>query len=254
MIIKLNSRDHLIHKSTSILEVSRSYLLTKSRSQSRSRYNKRMNHQVTDFRGVDLEELFENDYFVFTTPIKDYAVTVAFSGVFQELKDVVRMTAGDPNKITLQMVIKALSRAYDSADDVRVNCTCPDYFYRYSYVASRGGYKFGEPQNIPARITNPNNDIGATCKHLDLLLSNKRWLTKAASVINSFIKAYPAKASAYLYDTYSAPDYEDDDEDIIDLSVAPEETDGDVPVADNDEIIELDTDRIDQDQEDEEDG
>lgn len=222
MIIKLNSRE-----SHSLLEVSRKELVTKSRLQSKTRFSKRLNYQVPNFRGVDLEQLFENDYFVFKTPIKDYVCTIAFPGVFTSLKQTIRSTAGDPSKINLQMVIKALRIAFDATDDVKVDCTCPDFYYRYSYVATQNGYKYGEPQTIPADQTNPDDDIGSTCKHLDLLLSNKRWLTKAASVVNSFIKAYPEKSAEYLYDTYSAPDVDNDevvddinDEDDIEINSA----------------------------------
>lgn len=188
-----------VHKSH-LLEVSRKDLVTKSRVQSKKRYNKRLNYQVSNFRGVDLKQMFENDYFVFKTPIKDYVCVVAFPGVFTQLRQVVKETHGDVKKINLQMVIKALRRAFDATDDVKVDCTCADWRYRYAYWASRNGYKYGQLETRPSDITNPDDAIGSTCKHLNLLLSNKRWLTKAASVVNSFIKAYPDKAALYLYD------------------------------------------------------
>ena len=194
-----------------LFEVGRGDLLRKSRYQSKTRYNKRLNYQVSNFRGVDLKQLFDNDYFVFTTPIGDYMCTIAFPDVFTTLKEVLsQSTHGDIKKVNLQMVIRALSKEYDNADDLKVNCTCPDFYYRFSYVATIGDYKYGEPQTIPAKITNPDNDLGAVCKHLDLLLSNKRWLTKAASAVNAFIKAYPDKASVYLFD--KEPEVEDDSE------------------------------------------
>ena len=188
-----------IHKSH-LLEVSRKDLVAKSRIQSKKRYQKRLNYQVSNFRGVDLKQMFENDYFVFKTPIKDYVCVIAFPGVFTQIRKVVKETHGDVRKVNLQMVIKALKRAFDATDDVKVDCTCADWRYRYAYWASQNKYKFGEPETRPSDITNPDDAIGATCKHLNLLLSNKRWLTKAASVVNSFIKAYPDKAALYLYD------------------------------------------------------
>lgn len=210
MILNLKSNSDLLP----LIEVSRRELVTKQRQQAKQRFNKRLRYQVSNFRGVDLEQMFENDYFVFTTPIKDYECTIAFPGVFSSLKNVVRSTGGDPDRINLQMVIRALRQAFDATDDVKVRCTCADFYYRYSYQATQNGYLYGEPQNIPAPITNPNDDIGSVCKHLSLLLSNKNWLVKAASVVNSFIKTYPEKAANYLYDTYSAPDVEiEDDED-----------------------------------------
>ena len=96
----------------------------------------------------------------------------------------------------------------------------------FAYWATENGYKYGEPETRPSDITNPDDALGATCKHLDLLLSNKRWLTKAASVVNAFIKAYPDKAANYLYDTYSAPDAEEDE-------VKDDETQKDTPEDDS---------------------
>lgn len=217
MVLKLNNS-----MSHSLLEVSRKDLVLKTRTQSKTRFRKRLNYQVSNFRGVDLQQLFENDYFVFNTPIKDYVCTIAFPGVFSSLKNVIKSTNGDPRRINLQMVIKALRIAFDATDDVKVNCTCPDFYYRYSYVATQNGYKYGPPQEIPAPITNPDDNIGSTCKHLSLLLSNKRWLTKAASVVNAFIKAYPDKAALYLYDEDEILSTEDSEE-----VVSPEDSEQD---------------------------
>ena len=217
MILELNiSKLNESH----LFEVSRKDLVAKSRRQDRSRYQKRLNYQVSNFRGVDLKELFENDYFVFNTPIKDYVCTIAFPGVFTALKKVVKTTNGSPDRINLQMVIRALRIAFDATDDVKVNCTCGDWVYRFAYWATQNGYKYGPPEDRPSNITNPDDALGATCKHLDLLLSNKRWLTKAASVVNSFIKAYPDKAARYLYD--DIPDEDTKEEE-------PEETQEEVP-------------------------
>lgn len=203
-------------------EASRKDLVTKSRLQSKTRYKKRLSYQVSNFRGVDLKEMFENDYFVFKTPIKDYTCVIAFPGVFTQLRQVVKETHGDPSKINLQMVIKALRRAFDATDDVKVDCTCADWRYRFAYYATVNGYKYGTPETRPSDITNPDDALGATCKHLDLLLSNKRWLVKAASVVNSFIKTYPDKAALYLYDEDELHQDEVDDT-PIDQEPTPEE-------------------------------
>lgn len=231
MIIKLNNSK----ESHSLLEVSRNDLVAKSRIQSKQRFQKRLNYQVSNFRGVDLEQLFENDYFVFQTPIKDYVCTIAFPGVFTALKDVVKVTQRRIDRINLQMVIKALRVAFDATDDVKVDCTCSDFRYRFAYVATKNGYKFGKPENRPSDITNPDDNIGSTCKHLSLLLSNKRWLVKAASVVNAFIKAYPDKAYFYLYDTYpalDAPEEAPEDEPILEPDIPEEDEPSDEETSD----------------------
>lgn len=195
-------------------EVSRRDLVTKSRHQDKVRFNKRLNYQITNFRGVDLKELFENDLLVFQTPVK-YLCTISFPGVFSSLKNVIKTTNGDPSKITLQMVIRAVSKAFDAADDVKVRCSCDDFRYRFMWWANRNGYLYGplDPgtEKFPEK-TNPDDMLGATCKHLNLLLSNKRWITKTASVINAFIKAYPEKAAKYLYDEEDLVEEEPEEE------------------------------------------
>lgn len=60
--------------------------------------------------------------------------------------------------------------------------------YRFAYWATKYGYKYGKPETRPSKITNPNDKLGAMCKHLDALLGNKKWVTKVASTFNSFIK------------------------------------------------------------------
>lgn len=237
MVVKLQSQEgHFL------LEVSRKDLVIKSRVQGKSRYNKRLNYQVSNFRGVDLQQLFENDYFVFNTPIKDYVCTVAFPGVFSKLKEVVKSTQGDPGKINLQMVIKALSLAFDSTDDVKVNCTCADWIYRFAYVATVNRYKYGPPEDRPSDKTNPDDNLGATCKHLSLLLSNKRWLVKAASVVNSFIKAYPEKSAKYLYDEVVESPPPEDSQEILEpdekTQISDETPEDSIPDEAEQEVVE----------------
>lgn len=230
MFLKLNINSH------PLTEASRKDLVAKSRIQSKDRFKKRLNYQVSNFRGVDLKQMFENDYFVFQTPIKDYVCVIAFPGVFTQLRQVVKETHGDPSRINLQMVIKALRRAFDSTDDVKVDCSCADFRYRYAYWATKNGYKYGAPETRPSDVTNPDDMLGATCKHLDLLLSNKRWLTKAASVVNSFIKSYPDKASSYLYDEEDLVNEPEEEEEEIDDNKVVGDTSSTTSSSDDDNL------------------
>ena len=72
---------------------------------------------------------------------------------------------------------------------------------RFAYWASRFDYIYGSPERRPANITNPQDDIGATCKHLCSVLSNKKWLVKAVPVVNDFIhNNYDAIIKQYRLD------------------------------------------------------
>ncbi len=209
-----------------ILEANRQDLLIKSRRE-KNRYAKRLNYQVQDFRGVKLDKFFNEDYFVYESPINDYTVTLAFSGPLTELRKVVKATKGDVNRINYQLVLRALRIAFDKANDVKVRCTCDDFKYRFMYWAARNRYLYGPmtpgTEKLPKQ-TNPNDSLGAVCKHLDLFLSNKRWLIKAASIVTSLIKAYPEKAALYLYDEDDLIDTETEEPEVNDEPIEDTET------------------------------
>lgn len=170
------------------VEVDRKNLVGKTKKQSPARYARRIGYKPLSFRSISFDQLFKKDQFVINVPVGEYICTIAFKGLMEQIKYVLKHQP-KPN-LTLQTVIKAISRAVD-AEDILVDCTCPDFVYRFAYWATKYGYKYGKPENRPAKITNPNDSIGSMCKHLTALLSNKKWLVKVASIINEFIKAYP---------------------------------------------------------------
>lgn len=170
----------------SLLEIDRKNLVGKTKAQSPDRYNKRLSYHPTSYRGVDMNELLTRDVLVAHVPVGDYVCTVAYAGVLTQLAEVVSKQPR-PN-VTLQSVIRAITQSIDKTD-ILVDCTCPDFVYRYAYWATKYGYKYGKPETRPAKITNPDDKIGSMCKHLTALLANKRWLVKLASVVNEFIKA-----------------------------------------------------------------
>jgi hypothetical protein len=179
-------------------EATRAELIYKSRTQSKARFARRMQYSVSNFRGLDLKELFENDYLVFTTPINDYKCIVAFSGAFTVLRNAVKNLQF--RQVNLQVIARALLRAFDISDDVKVDCDCADFRYRFAYYATKNGFKYGAPENRPSDITNPKDNIGSTCKHLSRILSNKQWIRRASTVLTKFIRTYPEKSAMYLWD------------------------------------------------------
>lgn len=81
------------------------------------------------------------------------------------------------------------------------NC---DFFYRFGYFLSKDDIIYGERQDIPSDITNPDNDLGRGCKHIMLALSNHSWLIKVASAVNNYIH-YMEKHYTKLYQTVIYP-------------------------------------------------
>lgn len=176
-------------------EISRKNLVGKSKSQSPDRYNRRLGYSPKSYKGIDISRLFNDDILIIKVPVGDYTCTVAFKGMLQHLKDVVDKQPKPT--ITLQTVIKAMNIAIDDTD-LLVDCTCPDFVYRFAYWATKYGYKYGKPETRPSKITNPDDKLGAMCKHLSALLSNKKWITKMASTLNSFIKENIDKIRDFL--------------------------------------------------------
>lgn len=195
MVYELNKFNRGSDHSSIYVEVDRKNLVGKTKKQSPGRYARRTGYKPLSFRSISFDSLFKKDEFVINVPVGDYICTIAFKGLMEQIRYVLKHQP-KPN-FTLQTVIKAISRAID-AEDILVDCTCPDFIYRFAYWATKYGYKYGKPENRPTKITNPNDKLGSMCKHLMSLLANKKWLVKVASVINEFAKAYPDDFLDYL--------------------------------------------------------
>lgn len=167
-------------------EVDRKNLIGKTKAQSPARYNKRLNYHVKGYSGIDPSELLTKDILVTKVEVGDYECIVAYKGVLENLAKIVRKQPS--HNITLQSVIRAVTQSIDETD-ILVDCSCDDWKYRFSYVASKHGYKYGKPETRPPNVTNPDDDKGSMCKHLTMLLANKRWLVRLSSIVNDFIKA-----------------------------------------------------------------
>lgn len=105
-------------------EINRSNLVGKTKDQGNGRYQRRTRYKPDNFRGTDVSQLFDNDVLICPVPVGDYTSTVAFQGVLLRLRDQLKE---DPrHTLTLQKVIKAITKAIDSSD-LLVDCTCPDF-------------------------------------------------------------------------------------------------------------------------------
>lgn len=206
-------------------EASRQDLIGKYRRDGKKgneRFQKRTNYLVSDFKGLDLDALFNKDKFKYTTPIKDYKCVIEFDRPLTAIKDTVKDTAGIDD-ITVQMITEAFLHAYNRDKKVKVSCSCPDYIYRHKYWATRHGYNAGNPENRPSDITNPEDNQGPACKHIAKLLDSIDWIAKAASVVLQFIKAYSEKAVNYLYDNPEDKMKSEEPEEIPEEPEVPEE-------------------------------
>lgn len=150
-------------------EARRSQLISNSRNakkekDGKNRFQKRVNQRlkanVQNLNNIDFNEFFKNNILVVNLDVigetDTYTVTVSFGGVLDKIQDEIKKDNGE---LTLKGIIRALLSAFDT-NDVYYRCQCPDFYYRFSYVLSQDNVIYGEKQTIPAKVTNPNNNLG----------------------------------------------------------------------------------------------
>lgn len=180
-------------KENYLSEATRTQLLDKSKNsvkgrQRLARKNKsKVSSSTREFNKIDMNRLFKDGILTVDISVRgetdNYSVRISFGGFL----DILRNELKRKNDILdLQVIVRALKNGFDR-DDVYVGCNCPDFYYRFGYVATKNKYNSIEPQLIPANIRNPHDTLGSACKHTLLVLSNNSWIIKCASVINNYI-------------------------------------------------------------------
>lgn len=204
-----------------LLEDSRSSLVAQSRTGKKekdglSRFEKRKNCKiapsVSNYNKIDMNLLFKEDILNVTIDVNGetdkYQVKIVFSGFLEKLRNRLK-----DKPVSFRYIVQALVDSYNS-EDVFVHCSCEDWKYRMDYWATRNNITSDLAQNIPSKETNPNNDLGPVCKHVALILSNRSFLLKIASVINNYIKyAERNMKKAYadiIYPAIYGREYQDD--------------------------------------------
>ncbi len=142
---------------------------------------------VKDYNQIDMNTFWKQDILKFSIKVQgetdNYTVKIIFKGVLKVLRTLVEE---DQNKLTHGNIYASLVKALNS-EDVKINCTCPDYKYRLAYQNSKNGYNAGKAETRKSDITNPGDTKGAGCKHILAVLNNAEWLKKIASVINNYV-------------------------------------------------------------------
>lgn len=198
-------------------EATRNELINKSRSadnyapsnqgKGKNRYERRLKssvaNSVAQYNKIEMDEFFKRDILQVGIDVRgetnNYVVTMKFSGVLNALQNQVKQNQG---KLEFKNVYRALSDTF-STKDIQIHCNCPDAKYRQNYWQwkNNNGTQY-EPR--PSNITNPHDTKGAGCKHTLLVLSNRDWLMKIASVILNYIK-YAQNNLQNAYATYIFP-------------------------------------------------
>lgn len=181
-------------------EVTRWDIIRRSQQESPERYRKLKNYKAKDFKNLDFVDLFDKDIFTWSTNVGDYIVTVSFDGAFEALKHNLSSMRGKNRwkRITLGMVVTSLSKSLDE-EDIYVNCSCPDFLYRFSWWATKADCKFGKPQTKPPTVRNVNNNIGYACKHILAVLYGKRWVGGVSKAWLEYMKSNPELTEFYIW-------------------------------------------------------
>lgn len=164
-------------------EVSRNDMLAKAKSQTITRYNKAPGYKGFSIVDIDTTSVFTTNSLRVTCRVGDYWDTVEMENILYWIQ--VEAEKNQNYQINTKGITAAIINSIDGMD-IKVDCTCPDFKYRFAYMATKLGYKYGKPENREAKITNPN-DYGSICKHLISMLSNKKWLQQVTSTVMDFI-------------------------------------------------------------------
>lgn len=196
-----------------LVEESRTQLVAQSKKGQRerdgkTRYEKRLKSRVgtstKQYNRINMNQLFKDDIINIGIEVNgetdEYIVRISYGGFLDALYDEIKRNEGI---LELRNIIRALIIAFNK-NDVYINCSCPDFRYRFGYWATINNINSGEPELRPSDETNPDNDLGPACKHVLLVLSNTSWLIKVASVINNYIK-YMEKHRKTQYDSIIYP-------------------------------------------------
>ena len=171
---------------SNLSEITRVELLDKVKIDTKSRFDNRLSITESEIRyyPIDTVQFYNHDKLLFEFKVKDYKVSIEVDGILKYMRDHI-----NDMRINYTNIRKLLSSSLDKSD-LKINCTCPDFKYRYAYTATKDGFKEGTDERRPSLITNPDRKGGA-CKHIIRLLNNKQWIYKYVSLINVLVKLKP---------------------------------------------------------------
>lgn len=197
-----------------IQEAKRSQLIIKSKSGMKYKNSEgnrwarknlcKIANTVKDYNKINMDKFWKEDFLEFTIKVEgetnSYNVSVEFSNILQKIANNVK---NNDNNINVKCIYDALFSSINSSD-IKINCSCPDFKYRFKVWATKYNYNLGDKETRPAKITNPNDNLGAACKHILFVLNNVEWLQKIASVINNYIN-YCKDNMEYNYSRFIFP-------------------------------------------------
>lgn len=86
---------------------------------------------------------------------------------------------------------------------IQVACDCPDFRYRFAYMATQKGYGFNTVEGRPANIRNPKNK-GGICKHIVKILNvPSKWIPRVATQVRGYLDNKDKNGTSIVENTYN---------------------------------------------------
>lgn len=183
----------------------------KDQSKGKNRWERRtksnISSSVAQYNKFNADDFFKKDSLKIGIQVigetDTYTVSVRLEGA---LKEIAQLVQSNDMKLEFKTILIAVTRKFNS-NDIYVSCNCPDFKYRFAYNSNKNGYDASAiPELRPNRFdwTNKNDNMGAGCKHINLVLSNVDWIYKISSVILNYIY-YCRDNMEYNYARYIFP-------------------------------------------------
>ncbi len=177
--------------SSRLNEYTRRRLLDKSKKDTPDKFNRRteISNDEWSLLRVGLLELMASEDLYIYFKVRDYRVDlriVKFKPILEKYLN------GKYKGDTTKAITKALNHSL-RYNHIQVSCSCPDFKYRYSYMATIKNYGLDTDELRPANITNPKNK-GGLCKHImKVLNSPSLWSKKVVTALKSYVREYNKK-------------------------------------------------------------
>lgn len=187
-----------------LCELTSAQIVNKSRSSGKfSRYDSRNGINRVNVSRVGLLDIKEgsDDLSIFfyvnsaTRPSEKYRVDIRIIDFIDHLRD---YAYGIDTDITIRRLIQNLRPFFNEElkkAEVKVNCACPDFLFRFKDAARNQKFYFGIDDSDEARGPNSNkinpHYEGSACKHiLRILTRPSLWYEKVLRTLSNVLKNY----------------------------------------------------------------
>jgi len=135
-------------------EVSRNEMLATSKLQTITRYKKSAEYKGFTIADIDTTSVLTTNSLRVTCRVGNYWDTVELENILYWVQ--LEAEKEENNQVNTKAVTRAIMDAIDGVD-IKVDCSCADFQYRFSYKCSKYGCKYGKQETRPAKKTNPND-------------------------------------------------------------------------------------------------